>query len=311
MESFFDYYDLHKSTTDITERFLKDPTGKVCKFCKTAYPFVSFDTAPHSVPELFGRNNLTSNYECDTCNQRFQKFESDTSTMVQHYLSLLNIKTKNGVPTFQSIKKPDEYSTTLKSKGNNNRSLYFGTNLNDFKFNDEAKSLTVNFRTRKFRPFSIYKIFLKMGISLLTEDELKMNDHYLDFLNSEEPISDGRQIWTAFRYMLKTKYHIAPKVNLYKAKNTLLNNIEFPEFAILINFANIVFQLFLPISKKNIEEHRPENQLRLELFPAFALEDITKLKSVELYYFDLKETNKISITDNIILHYDKRERQTD
>lgn len=308
MESFFDYYDLHKSTDDITERFIKDPANKVCKFCEAAYPNVLFDTVPHIVPELFGRNNLTSNFECDTCNQRFQKFESDTSTMVQHYLSLLNIKTKNGVPTFQSLKKADECSTTLKSQGNN-RNLYFGTNLNDFEFNDEAKSLSVNFRTRKFRPFSVYKIFLKMGISLLTEDELKTNHHYLTFLNSEEPIDDGRQVWTTFRYMLKTKYHIVPKVNLYKAKETLQGNVEFPEFAILVNFANIIFQFFLPISKKNMDEHKPENNLRLELFPSFVLDDVKRLKSIELYHLDLKETNKVSITDNIVLHYDKRDRQ--
>ncbi len=310
MESFFDYYDLHKSTSDITDRFIKDPKNKQCKFCGATHPNASFDTTPHIIPELFGRNNLTSNFECDNCNQKFQKFESDTSTMVQHYLSLLNIKTKNGVPNFQSLKKPDEYSTTLKTNGNN-RNLYFGTNLNDFQFNDEEKSLTVNFRTRKFRPFSVYKIFLKMGISLLTEEEFKMNDHYLEFLNSDEPITDGRQIWTAFRYMLKTKYHIVPKVNLYKAKNTLQDNVEFPEFAILVNFANIVFQFFLPISKKNMDEHKPENKLRLELFPAFVLDDITRLKRIELYHFDLNETDKVSITDNIVLHYDRRESQTE
>jgi len=310
MESFFDYYNLHKSSNDITDRFIKDPTNKICKFCGVSHPEVSFDTTPHIIPELFGRNNLTSNFECDTCNQKFQKFESDTSTMVQHYLSLLNIKTKNGVPTFQSIKKPDEYSTTLKSSGNS-RNLYFGNNLTDFEFNDEEKSLSVKFRTRKFRPFSVYKIFLKMGISLLTDEELKMNYHYLEFLNSKEPIIDGRQVWTTFRYMLKTKYHLVPKVNLYKAKTTLQDNTEFPEFAILVNFANIIFQFFLPISKKNMDEHNPENRLRLELFPAFVLDDITQLKRIELYQLDLNEVRKVSITDNIVLHYDQRQRQTE
>lgn len=150
-----------------------------------------------------------------------------------------------------------------------------------------------------------------MGISLLTAEELNGNSHYLKFLNSEEPIIDGRQIWTTFRYMLKTKFYLVPKVNLYKAKNTIQGKTEYPEYAILVNFASIVFQFFLPISIKNMEEHRPENELKLELFPAFILEDITRLKKIEMYQFDLNETNKVSITDSIILHYDKRESQNE
>jgi hypothetical protein len=308
MESFFDYYDLHSSTEDITERFVKDPVNKVCRFCRQAYPYVSFNTIPHIVPELFGRNNLTSNFECDSCNQLFQKFESDASTMIQHYLSLLNIKTKNGVPTFQSSKSPDQYPTTLKSEGDR-RQLFFGNNLDDFEFNDQEKTLSVKFRTRKLRPFSVYKVFLKMGISLLTEEELKNNDHYLDFLNSDEPIKDGRQVWTAFRYRISTKYHSTPKVNLYKAKRTIHEQVAFPEYVILINFATIIFQFFLPISNKNMDEHRAENNLRLELFPAFVLDGWEHLKKFEFHHLDLSDTRKVSITDDVVLYYDKRESQ--
>lgn len=303
IESFFDFYDLHKSTDDFTDTYSKISANKKCRFCQRVYPDVTFDKIPHVIPELFGRNNVTSNFECDECNKLFQFYESDTATMIQHYLALLNIKSKKGVPVFQSKKDQGSYSTTL-----NNRNLNFGMNVEDYHFNDEEKTLTVNFRTKKFRPFSIYKIFLKMGISLLTEDELEENSHYLDFLNSEEPIDNGLQVWTTYRYMFKSKYHLIPKINLYKAKHTLLDKSEFPEYALLINFANIVIQFFLPISKKNIDEHKFEHELRLELFPAFVLDDITRLKRIETYYFELKETAKVSITDTVVLHYDSRIR---
>lgn len=304
MESFFDFYYLHKSTTDLTDKFKKDPINKKCRFCKNSYPNVSFNTIPHIIPELFGRNGITSNFECDNCNQSFQKFESDTSTMIQHYLTLLNIKTKNGVPIFQSKKKFDEPSTIVKSL-NDVRNLNFATNLKDFGFNEKDKLLTVKFRTRKFSPYSVYKTFLKMGICHLTEEEMGENSHYFEFLNSEVPITNGMQVWTTFRSMLKTKYHLTPKVNLYKAKKTLINEDAFPEYVLLINFSNIIFQFFMPISKRNIEEHNKENNLRLELFPAFVLDGITKSKAIEMFSFDLKEINKVSITDKITLHYDR------
>ncbi|MBS1509369.1 MAG: hypothetical protein JST86_00895 [Bacteroidetes bacterium] len=303
MESFFDFYNLHKSTDDLTDSYSKTPATKKCRFCQKAYPDVLFDKIPHVIPEFFGRNSVTSNFECDECNKLFQAYETDTATMIQHYLALLNIKSKKGVPVFQSKKDQGSYSTTL-----NNRNLYFGTNAEDYQFDDEQKTLTVNFRTKKFRPFSVYKIFLKMGISLLTEEELNENSHYLYFLNSKEPIDNGLQIWTAHRYMFKTKYYQTPKINLYKAKQTLIDKSEFPEFVLLINFANIVIQFFMPISKRNMEEHKYEHQLRLELFPAFVLDDITRLKQIDTYYFDLMETEKVSITDKVVLHYDSRTR---
>lgn len=309
MESFFELYYLYKSTDDMDDRFIKDPTNKVCKFCQTAYPSVLFNTIPHIIPELFGRNNLTSNFECDTCNQKFQKYESDTSTMIQHYLSLLKIKTKKGVPTFQSNKKAGEYSTILKSQGNST-TLNFGSNLKDFEFNDEDNTLTVSFRTRKYRPFSVYKIFLKMGISLLDDTDLSVNNHYLEFLNSEEPIQDGRQIWKVFRYMVKTKYYEAPKVQLYRAKNTSGENSVFPEFTMILFFANIVFQFFLPISKKNIDEYNPKDDLILQYFPVFVIDDVKRHKDIVFYPFDLNETNKISVTDKLVFKYGKRVTKT-
>jgi hypothetical protein len=302
--SFLQHYDLYKSTDGFTDKFIMNPVGKKCRFCNKSFPEVTFNTAPHIIPELFGRNALTSNFECDNCNQLFQPHESDTSNMIQHYLGLLAVKTKNGTPIFQSRKGLGESSTYLKSIGHN-LNLNFGTNLKDFAFDENNKTLTVNFRTKNFRPFSVYKIFLKMGISLLTNEELEQNNHYLDFLKSELPIKNGMQYWYAHRYMLKSKMHPKPKVNLYKAKTTIFENIAYPEYMIILSFSNIMFQFFLPISINNINEFKKENKLTIELFPSFLLDDLTKLRKAEIFKFDMSEVKKVSITDTIAFHYNR------
>ncbi len=307
MNSFSEHYELHRSIEDVAEKFLKSPENKTCRFCGKAYPELFFQTIPHIIPELFGRNNWTSNFECDECNKRFQRVETDMSTMIQHYLSILRIKTKKGVPTFQSFKRSDEYSTFIKLIGEKLH-INFGANVDDFKYDEENNSISLFLRTRKFRPFSIYKTFLKIGISLLSHEELATNDHYLPFLNSVEPINDGRQFWTCFRQILKTSYFPTPKANLYKAKNTIVGETEFPEYILIVYFSNVVFQFFLPISKQNMNEHSSSNKLVIEIFPAFALENIQKLSSIELQYFDLNEINPIYIVDTITLFYDRLEK---
>lgn len=304
MESFFDFYQLHKSTTDYVNLYFENPIGKECRFCRRAYPQVSFQNIPHVIPELFGRNSTSSNFECDHCNARFQKYESDVSTMVQHYLTLLEIKTKKGIPIFQSKKKMGERSTMLRSQSNR-RNFQFQNNLDDFELDKNKGTLTVDFRTKVFSPFSVYKIFLKVGISLMSDEEILSNKHYLDFLYSEEPITNGMQHWLAYRYMLKTKYYKTPKVNLYKAKNTLINGNEFFEYSIVVCFSNIVFQFFLPASSKNIAEHSSKNHLKVELFPSFILDRLEDIRVIDMYNLDLSETEKVSITDKIVFYFDK------
>lgn len=307
MRSFFDFYELLQSSFDLTEKYVKDPEGKVCRFCLKSYPDVSFANLPHIVPELFGRNSSSSNFECDECNSKFQKNESDVSTMIQHYLAMTGVKSKKGVPNFQSQKDTDSYSTRAK-RTDRHLNLNFGNNLDDFKFDEDAKTLAVFFRTKKFRPFSVYKILLKIGISLLPEEELNINNHFRDFLNAVEPIRNGMQIYTASRYMLRTGYVQIPNAQLYKAKETLIGNTVYPEYVIVINFANIILQMCLPIAFKNHSIHDPSQNLVFEMFPSFAREDIRRLSKIEMFQFEMDDTRKVSITDKIILHYDRLDK---
>lgn len=308
MENFFDYYELYNSTTKFENIFNKSSSYKICRFCNRTSPAVTFNNIPHIIPELFGRNKITSNFECDSCNRKFQNYENDTATMIQHYLALTGIKSKNGIPTFKSNKINETYSTTLKTTGNE-RNIFFGTNLSDFEYDEKNKKFIIRFRTRRFRPFSVYKVFLKIGISLLSDEHLKKNEHFLEFLNSEKPIENGMQIWTVFRYMKKTKYVKTPKADLFKAKKILIENSEFPEYILILQFANVAFQFFLPISVDNMEIHNSENTLRVEMFPLFAYEDLNYVSKLEIYDMELSETNKVSITDEIILHYERKTKK--
>ncbi|AYB30982.1 hypothetical protein D4L85_10500 [Chryseolinea soli] len=74
----------------------------------------------------------------------------------------------------------------------------------------------------------------------------------------------------------------------------------------MIHFANVVFQFFLPISFKNISEFEPGNNLQIELFPVFLLENIERVKTVNIRRFDLSQTKKVSVTDKIVFHYGEK-----
>ena len=52
---------------------------KVCRFCKKDQNEVSFKQITHIIPQLLRRAKPTSNFECDECNAKFSKFETDFS----------------------------------------------------------------------------------------------------------------------------------------------------------------------------------------------------------------------------------------
>ena len=46
------------------------------------------------------------------------------------------------------------------------------------------------------------------------------------------------------------------------------------------------------------------------LFPAFVLDDVTRLKFVDSYMMELNEMKKVSVTDKIVFHYDRVASET-
>lgn len=74
---------------------------------------------------------------------------------------------------------------------------------------------------------------------------------------------------------------------------------------LILYFVNVVFQFFLPISKKNIIEHSNDNNLVIEMFPSFALDDIVSLSSIEIHNLELNETKHSSTTDSMTFYYDR------
>lgn len=309
MESFYDFYSLASSSEIFANTYIVSEKGKRCIFCARSYPEARFTSKPHLIPELFGRNKVLSNHECDECNAAFNFHETQMSTFVQPFLSMLAIKTKKGVPIFQSRKSPDQNTTTLRVEGNN-RIFYLGTNLEDLVYDYENKSANITFRSRPFIPFSVYKVLLKIGISLLPKEDLEKNSHYFDFLSSPQPVHNNLQLWELHRYVMKGKMFGSPSAKLFRAKQLARIDEEFPEFCLMMNFANVTLQLFLPVTANNLANHDPANSLHYEIHPSFILDDYMNLKEIKMETLDLAETKKVSVNEIMTVYYDKIDRDT-
>lgn len=144
---------------------------------------------------------------------------------------------------------------------------------------------------------------MKIGLPLLPEHVFLKNLHYFKFLGAESPIKNGMQEWTVNWCIQKTKCWPVPQAELYRANKTVIGDIAFPEFMLVIRAGTLVYQMFLRLSVRDLNEYQENQELQLFLFPNFHTEHIHLLKEIEIRHIDFSETNKISLKDKVVVYY--------
>lgn len=300
---FFSDYELAGST-DSLENYHDNFNQKFCRFCGRSYPEVSFRTKPHLLPELFGRNKFLSNNECDLCNASFKSCETDMANFIAPYMAFYGILTKRGVPVFQSRKAPYQEATTLRAEGEE-RQMYFGNNLDDFAYDEERQSFSFTLKTKKFSSYALYKVLLKIGIALMPEAQFMNNRYYLQFLRSEEPIKNGMQHWNLYRFVRPGMMVTEPSALLYRAKQVIAYGMELPEYCLVIKFANMIFQMFLPVSINNLQQHDPHRDELRWWFPGFVGQPFHTISESKIEVIDLSEVEKGAIDEAMTVYYER------
>ncbi len=201
--TFLDKYELISSTDDFKGVFDKT-LEKECKFCgKKVSDGVTFNNIPHVLPQLLGKNNYTSNEECDDCNKMFGSFETDLANYISPYQTLIGQKTKNKVPNFQSRKQERQKSTTIVYK-NGNPNINFNSNLCDFQYDYKNSLLNIKLRKKKFIPINVFKSLVKIGLSLCPKAELQDFKKTIKWLSKDD--SKENIVYDIPLYLFRTRF---------------------------------------------------------------------------------------------------------
>lgn len=152
---------------------------RVCRFCGKMMPEVTFDSVAHAISEGLGNKLLICNEECDKCNNKLSKTESN----LMHYLDIR--RTMGGIlsKTDGTVPSVDGKGFVIRGDANNHAVLYL-----------EKESITVGLDTSK--PFSIklettdtithqgiYKALCKTVIDLLPAAEMAHFTETIGWIN--------------------------------------------------------------------------------------------------------------------------------
>lgn len=160
--------------------FLGNKEDRVCRFCgRSRADGAKFKHEAHALSNLIGNNRLFAYYECDECNQKFSKYETDFAEYFRLYHCILRVHGKRGVPTYKRYQSRIDVDKTL---------IQIKQMLDDptlkCEVDEENKKVLIT-GYRSYIPINVYKALLKMALTIVPEAELENLEHAMAFLNAE------------------------------------------------------------------------------------------------------------------------------
>lgn len=213
---------------------LKDSEDKVCRFCKKSYPTVKFRNISHTIPEFIGNKTLFSDFECDNCNHFFSKFENEFANYLLPYNTFSETRTKkNKIPKYKNkieIFTGDDNVINVK-------------NISEKSIIDK-KTIIFPVDVPSYIPEFIYRLLIKIGISIIPENIIQNYSKTIDWLlnlNADTSVAP-KMLFTLFPFSNPTN---KIRIIILKSKTNSRRNI--PNNILALSYKNFTFQTFFPI----------------------------------------------------------------
>lgn len=232
---------------------LKPKEERICRFCGLDYSRTTFESKPHIISELLGNKYLISDFECDTCNTFFGKYENDLTAFLGMSRTFLSVKNKKDkVPEFNSpgykllARRTDFYGIKDGLQISVHKSAKGIFNIDSNLGKGEIKYLK-----QPYVPFKVYKALLKIALSIIPEKYVADYQYTFQCLKGidDKLAQVAKIVFYELPYNHKVKH---PACFLFKKlapKNRITNHI----FALY--FQNHVYELPIPFCEVDLNNN--------------------------------------------------------
>ncbi|MEW5821251.1 MAG: hypothetical protein AB1782_13745 [Cyanobacteriota bacterium] len=235
------------------KNYLGSKDNRKCRFCGKSEGEITFKKIAHAISEGIGNKSLLSYYECDDCNGHFSTLEDSFIKFIDPYRTLFGIKGKKGhvVKVKQKGFDKDKNLEYNKLKIENiNGNIRVNITTPDISINDDKvnKSVSLSMKTDKYNPVAVLKCLIKMGISIMPEEELQYFTETIKWTiekdHSKWLLKSPLKIYL-LRYNLPIGIEVIkyPYVCLYKRVEDILS---VPYMMFQVHFACLGVQVVVP-----------------------------------------------------------------
>ncbi len=289
-------FDVLKKNSEITEdfyileskrfnnnsniEFLKDLTSKKCRFCGKTYPNVTFKKEAHSIPEFIGNKSLFSLFECDDCNQYFSVFENEFANFMLPLNVLAGTKSKkNRIPKY---KQTNQLQIT-----NETDQVLFKNVSHSIIDSSKIDSIDIKVNTPSFIPEYIYRCLVKIGLTILKEENLDIYKETIVWLMNVKIKSNMNpfMLFSIYPFQIQTNEIVS---SILVRKDNCKRNV--PHSIFFLSYHNFAFQTCIPFSKNE------KTGIELSAIPFIHPMSFDLNKNYEglknFHYFDLSSQKK-------------------
>lgn len=240
-KSLYDMKEYIPIPAESNKRDFDKMKNKRCKFCNNTEPDTTFQNYPHKISRLLGNRFWYALDECDKCNEKFSKYESNLGDFFLLDRALMQSKKPAKSPKFRSPAKNFvvEHGDFYTKKG-----VYVkqGDKSNGYFTYDEATGeLVITTKTGSFVPLYVYKALIKMALSLLPDQLASEYPELLTFLN--DPAATNVPICLIMVYALHSDARFDFQALLFEKKETAH---KIPKHYFCFYWLNNIIVLYLP-----------------------------------------------------------------
>ena len=227
---------------DDKEIMLGDPSAtRACRFCGRSEPEVTFNKVAHAIPHFIGNRTLKSLYECDECNGKvFSPMESHFSRFMGIYHTFNHVSKSEKVPTYRN--NSTEKSKIVVDGSQIKIDCVEGEELKPI-FDKKNKTVTIKAK-RSYVPQDVYKIFIKMALSIMPESEMRHFKYTLEWLLGKRNFSSNLKLIERRYTGLNNPFDFVSCM-LFKRKPDHRDNV--PAYIFGLAYFNFFFQTYIPL----------------------------------------------------------------
>lgn len=256
---------------------LKDSCPGKCRFCGRRSPEVSFEKKAHAISEMFGNKWITSEYECDECNERFSKYEAQYSQFMGAYHTFMQCFGKKGVPSFQfpkGIVRSDQGNIDIKVQELNA----------PFRIDEANKTLTLDME-RTYIPVDVWRALTKMALTILPEKYLPELQPAFEWLQMDA----GSFKLLKYPVIIKTYPLNFPFITtfLFRRKDESQSNV--PAYVFILTYGGIFIQM--PVTGC-LRDDSLQGECQLPIMPNPLDEYKDPIKTETIYFNSVEKVAK-------------------
>lgn len=293
-DKFLDAYTLEMEFGCPKEKVkgLRAKKDRVCRFCQKKYPHASFSKDAHILSEMLGNKYWVSDFECDSCNLIFSRYENDLANFLGIVRTVQSVKGKK-LPKFKSADKKLEIESSIGDDGTTVKFRRFEGLNNTFHFDKEKNATVTTYQKPPYIPWYVYKALLKMALSVMPDFHMSDYKFACEFLRSKKHDSTYSGFAILSTYTMPYTYQFQqPCCMLFRKTDPNSNTFTHVFYLAALNF---IYQIVLPFNRRDAALFYSQKDINTFWCPPlFGHNEESRIQQIYSNSVNLNSTEKLS-----------------